>query len=295
MPSASCPSGRSTDGVRTLARARDPVPVPVPRRKNQLISKVLCRQDSAAVRGGAAAGRAPTRTPVVIVINEDGSLRTLGAARRAFAPVGEPLRKNAMTDFDFLKFTQAFGRVITAFRIKLTGSEREELTRTYFKILDAHAIDDVIAAGKRCIEKMRTFPKAADWLAELAQTQTATCPPDRRTMRVDEADELARATALRYDDQPCLCAACCRAGVDDRSLRFVPSEFSPDELERAFNPRTSRVEVVGHWAHGEELARWYLARETFYGLARRAPRPLFDAVAVLVGDNGREREVGEEG
>jgi len=51
------------------------------------------------------------------------------------------------------------------------------------------------------------------------------------------------------------------------------------------------VEIVGHWAHGEELARWYAARDAFFALAKRAPRTLFDAVAVIVGD----REPGIEG
>jgi hypothetical protein len=197
-----------------------------------------------------------------------------------------------MTDFDFVAFEQAFARVRTAFRLKLrTAAERDDLTRTYFKILDTYAIEDVIAAGKRCIERLRVFPKPADWLAELAMRQVAACPPDRRTMHVDEADALARAAALRYEDHPCLCSACCRAGVDDRPLRFVPSTFDGDELERAFNPRTAKVEIVGHWAHGDELARWYVARAAFFALAKRAPRTLLDAVRILVGD----REPGQEG
>jgi hypothetical protein len=201
----------------------------------------------------------------------------------------------SMTDFDFATFDKAFGRVITAFRLKLQAKERDDLTRTYFKILDTHAIDDVIAAGKRCLEKLRTFPKAADWLAELAHTTPAVCPTDRRSMSVDEADELARATAMRYEDHPCLCSECCRAGVDDQALRYVPTEFGPDDFERAFNPRTSRVEIVGHWAHGDELARWYAAREVFFALRRRAPRTLFDALAVIVGEVVGERIPGEEG
>jgi hypothetical protein len=194
-----------------------------------------------------------------------------------------------MTDFDFAKFETAFGRVLTAFRVKLQTKERDDLTRTYFKILDAHAIDDVIAAGKRCIEKLRTFPKAVDWLDALGHTAVNTCPADRRSMSVDEADELARAVALRFEDHPCLCSECCRAGVDDRPLRFVPSSFGPEELERAFNPRTGKVEIVGHWAHGEELARWYEHRGAFQGLAQKAPRTLYDAVRVIVGrDPGME-------
>jgi hypothetical protein len=196
-----------------------------------------------------------------------------------------------MTDFDFVKFETAFGRVVTAFRLKLSATEREDLTRTYFRVLDTHAIDDVIAAGKRCLEKHRTFPKPADWLSELAHSSTVACPPDRRTMRVDEADELARAAALGYEDPPCVCLMCQAAAITDRPLRFVPSTFDGDELERAFNPRRGVVEIVGHWAHGDELARWYVARDAFFGLVRRAPRTLLDAVRIIVGD----RVPGEEG
>jgi len=195
-----------------------------------------------------------------------------------------------MTDFDFVPFETAFARMTSAHRLKLRPPERAELTRTYFKILDAHAIDDVLAAGTRCLGKLRTFPKAADWLAELAHTTTAVCPPDRRTMHVDEADELARAAALGYEDLPCHCRDCCESGIT-RPLRFVPSTFDGDELERAFNPRRGVVEIVGHWAHGDELARWYVARDAFFALAKRAPRTLLDAVRIIVGD----REPGMEG
>jgi hypothetical protein len=201
----------------------------------------------------------------------------------------------SMTDFDFATFEKAFGRVITAFRLKLPPQERDDLTRTYFKILDAHPIDHVITAGKRCIETLRTFPKAADWLGELSRTAAPTCPADRRTMSVDEADELARAHALAYEEPPCFCVLCYAAGLTNRPLRYVPTEFGPDEVERAFNPRTSRLEIVGHWAHGEELARWYAARDVFFALRRRAPRTLFDALAVIVGEVVGERQPGEEG
>jgi hypothetical protein len=194
-----------------------------------------------------------------------------------------------MTDFDFAPFAQAFGRLMTLFRLKLRPAERDELTRTYFKLLEPHDIADVVDAGARCAKKNRTFPKPVDWLAELAPVP-ASCPQDRRQMRADEIDALEWATAMRYQDQPCLCAECVRAGIDDQPLRYVPTEIGDDELERAFNPRNGRVEVVGHWAHGDELARWYRARAAFYATWRRAPRTLAYAVAVIVG----EREPGSD-
>lgn len=199
-----------------------------------------------------------------------------------------------MTDFDYAQFEKAFGRVLTAFRLKLSAIERDELTRTYFKILDVHRIEDVVIAGKRCIEKHRTFPKAADWLAELAPV-AATCPPDRRVMSVVEADELTRAVAMRFEDHPCLCSECVRAGIDAQPLRYVPSLRLDEDLEQAFDARRGRLEVVGHWAHGEELAAWYRARAAFYGLAQKTPRALLSAVAVILGEVVDEREPGMEG
>jgi hypothetical protein len=80
------------------------------------------------------------------------------------------------------------------------------------------------------------------------------------------------------------------AGVTDRELRFVPTLVEDHSREeRAFHPRRRRLEVTGHWAHGDELARWYVAREAFFA---RAPRrgPLARVLA-LVGT----REPGEEG
>ena len=88
---------------------------------------------------------------------------------------------------------------------------------------------------------------------------------------------------------------CQAAGVSDRPLRFVPTLVGEEE-ERAFNPQRQRVEMVGHWAHGEELRRWYEAREACYALWRRAavkyPHLVGRGMAMVV---TREREPGEEG
>jgi len=195
-----------------------------------------------------------------------------------------------MTDFDFATFEKAFGRLTVAFRLKLKAPERDDLARTYFKSLDAHPIDAVIAAGKRCVEQCRVFPKVADWLHELGTADLPACPPDQRYMAVDEADALEYAAAVRYEADPCGCEACVAAGVDHRPLRFVPSTIENLGFERAFNPRRNKVEVVGHWAHGAELARWYAARAVFMTRTGKAPRALAQAVAAIIG-----REPGMEG
>ena len=72
-----------------------------------------------------------------------------------------------------------------------------------------------------------------------------------------------------------------------RPRRFVPDEVN-GVFDKAIDPVRNRVVVTGHWAHGDELARWYQAYETLFA---RAPRtPYGRAVLALV-----SREPGEDG
>lgn len=191
-----------------------------------------------------------------------------------------------MTETDYSTFERAFERVCGAFRLKLKATEAEDLTRTYFRVLETYPLDEVLLAGKKCLGKHRRFPPAADWIAELTGTDVASLPSDRRQMGSAELDEHERAQRLRYQDHPCLCSECCRAGVDEKPLRFVPTVFGDDE-ERAFNPRRKAVQIVGHWAHGEELRQWYEARDAFFAAATKFPHLRRLVV--------RDREPGEEG
>jgi len=206
-----------------------------------------------------------------------------------------------MTETDYGTFERAFGRVCGAFRVKLKATEAEDLTRTYFRVLEAYPLDDVLRAGKSCLTKHRRFPAAADWINELGSTDRPTAGADLRHMGSAELEEHERAERLRYVDHPCLCSECCRAGVDDRPIRFVPTLFG-DVEERAFNPRRQVVQIVGHWAHGEELARWYAARDRFFALAPagvvrlfrgRDRRSFADRIEAIY--RRGDREPGEEG
>jgi hypothetical protein len=196
-----------------------------------------------------------------------------------------------MTEADYPTFQRSFERLSNTFRLKLKVPEREELARTYFRVLETAPLDEVLLAGKTCIAKHRTFPKPADWLAALDKGSPAACPANRRQMSVSEIGELAAAKRARYFESPCLCVECCRAGVYDKPLRFVPTLVS-DEEERAFNPQRNVVEVVGHWAHGEELLRWYVARDAFAALSGHLPRRMRQAVFAA---GAIEREPGQEG
>jgi hypothetical protein len=88
-----------------------------------------------------------------------------------------------------------------------------------------------------------------------------------------------------------------RANVDHEPLRFVPT-LTPDGLreERAFNPTRHVIETCGHWAHGDELARWYAAKTQFASLSDRPTVNglRMDRLVHLV-SKVTEREPGEEG
>ena len=194
-----------------------------------------------------------------------------------------------MTEDDFELFDRVFRRVVTAFRLKLPPTELTALARLYFQVLDAATLDQVLDAGHVCIQQHKRFPTAADWLEHIDTPRpvSGVSGVDRRWLSHVETDELARATALRYEDDPCGCPACRQAGVDHRPIRFVPTTVLDGELDRAWNPSRNRVEVCGHWAHGDELVRYYTARDQFFALAKRR------AAGVAVG--GRRTRTGRGG
>lgn len=163
------------------------------------------------------------------------------------------------------RFSQAFRRMTNAFRVRLKGDALDELELTYFKILSAARIDDVLEAGKVCLATRRTFPKAAEWLQALpAGDDSASDKPDVRVMSTEEASEYLRAERLRYEDTPCDCLSCQIAAVTHLPRRFVPDVTDDGRDERAVCQAKNAIVTVGHWAHGEELLRWYAARDAFY-------------------------------
>jgi hypothetical protein len=177
---------------------------------------------------------------------------------------------------DFSTFDRAFRRVCGAFRLKLKVEEASELTQTYFRLLESHSLDDVLDSGRTLLASAKRFPLAAEWLSVLETTARAkhreTATVDRRQMTQSEIDEWEDADRLRFEGQPCLCADCVRANIDEQPIRFVPTVRDADGYELAFNPRRKVVQIAGHWAHGDELARWYAARENFFLSVRRSPR-----------------------
>ena len=190
-----------------------------------------------------------------------------------------------MIDSDFGTFERAFGRVCGAFRLRFKANEAEDLTRTYFRILEPYPLALVLLAGKQCVSVSRKFPLAADWVAAVQALETGQ-PPDVRQMTTDELDEHEAAERARWEGAPCSCVACVRANVGQSPPRFVPTHATADTYERAYNPQRRQVQIVGHWVHGAELAAWYRARAACYASAPKT----FRRVLALV-----SREVGVEG
>lgn len=191
-----------------------------------------------------------------------------------------------MTELDYEDFDQAFKRLVGYYRLKMRTGEQVELSRTYFRLLEDHPLDVVLLAGKQWMGKHRRFPKAVEWREVIETGNGPSAPATARQMSTAELEEYAAAERDRFAGQLCLCSECCRAGVDDLPMRFVPTLIAEDEHERAYNPQRQRMQIAGHWAHGEELRRWYDARDAFYALAVKHPRVL---PLVLL------REPGEEG
>jgi hypothetical protein len=196
-----------------------------------------------------------------------------------------------MTELDYGTFDRAFRRVLGAYALmtaKVKPATVDDLSRTYFKVLDGAPLADVLTAGKTCLLTCPKFPTIAQWSAALPVPTIARVSADLRVMSTHERETYTRAEALRWSDAPCGCWPCENAGMADYALRFVPDDVN-GVLDRAIDTVRNRIVVTGYWAHGDELARWYRARDTFFASAPRHT-PIARALLVLV-----PREPGEEG
>src|SRR5262245_43158013 len=128
-----------------------------------------------------------------------------------------------LTDADFGTFDRAFGRVCGAFRLKLNATEQQELTRTYFKVLEGYDIESVLRVGRELLATCKRFPTVAEWFAALETCAPAPPPPDCRQMTVSEIDTYTRADRQRFANAPCGCLECQEFGVAHESQRFVPT------------------------------------------------------------------------
>lgn len=163
-----------------------------------------------------------------------------------------------MTDRDASEFSALFRRVAGVYRARVD----EDVASTYFRVLRPFALADLERAADAWIAKEARFPKPAEWRGSLSPD--ASQVRDLRVMTWLEGKEYADAERRGYEGDPCGCGACRDTGVDHRFLRFVPEFTAHDTDLKVFDPVRQREVTAGHWAHGQELARWYVTKDAFW-------------------------------
>ena len=197
-----------------------------------------------------------------------------------------------MDDADIDTFDRGFRRMASVFRLRLKEPEMKELIGTYFRVLKSARLDAVLAAAKVCLATCKAFPKPVEWLDAIPKTPRMNPASSAlREMSTEEAAEWSRADRLRYQDAACSCGLCDAAAVTDRPLRFVPNFSADDRADYVRHPDRQQPVVSGHWAHGDELARWYVARNAFFALGPTLKPHVRALLPVIL----REREPSEEG
>lgn len=182
-----------------------------------------------------------------------------------------------MTPQDDVAFVEIFMNLRRVFNMRAAGAdELREIADGYLKAMRRFSIAQVRAAAEKIIETSEHFPKPAQWIRAIPSPQNVGVLP----MMEPDATEHKRAIQLGYEDDPCGCHECKAAEVSHRMLRYVPETDSDDrDLRMVLD---GKAVVKGHWAHGEELKRWYAARDAFFALRdkhagklpRRMPKPL---------------------
>jgi hypothetical protein len=165
---------------------------------------------------------------------------------------------------DDVSFAAVFSKLRGIFPLRGDHAEIRQIAESYFRVLMRFPLKAVEAGADAWIEKGERFPKPAEWLASIPRGPKLA---DVLPMTEDDAREHQRAADLHYEDEPCPCHLCQKAGVSHRMLRYVPE---CDRDGRDMRMRIGdRVVVRGHWAHGDELKRWYAARDSFLALKER--------------------------
>jgi hypothetical protein len=168
-----------------------------------------------------------------------------------------------MIDTDQTAFGVTFLKLRNVFNLRGEKADVREAMQAYFKVLRRYPLPVVEAGADAWIETGTRFPKPAEWLHAIPKLRRGgvLVMPDA------DAIEHRRAVALRYQDEPCGCHLCRKAGVSHRFLRYVPDTDADDRDVRMLLDGTQVTR--GHWAHGEELRRWYAARDHFLSLKEK--------------------------
>lgn len=165
-----------------------------------------------------------------------------------------------MQDADLFAFLAIFRSLLHVFPKRLEDSEIDPLARSYFTAFRRVTVAQIQAGADVWMQRGKFFPKPAEWLESIPRKSAAGVALSPLTP-VEVAEHLD-AERRSYEGDPCSCRACERAGVTHRFTRYVPES---DELGiDAKGLIGERVVVRGHWAHGDELARFYVVRDKFW-------------------------------
>lgn len=163
-----------------------------------------------------------------------------------------------MIDTDITVFMALFHRLRTVFPARGNPAEVEQVAGIYFNTLRGHPYRLVEEAADKIITTGKYFPKPAEWLDAIPRRFGAGLPE----MSQSEARAHQRAIALGYEEDPCTCQPCTAAGVSHRFPRYVPDMDAEGKDVRML--LGGSIVARGHWAHGDELRRFYEARDVFW-------------------------------
>lgn len=165
-----------------------------------------------------------------------------------------------MMDSELTPFIAVCNDLMRVFPKRMDDHDKNQLHRDYFKALRRFSFGQVEHGAEAWMQRGKFFPKPAEWIDAIPQRKEQAI--EYPAMSEQDARDYRHAELLRYEDAPCHCRECVGADVTEKPLRFVP-DVSADGGERKVRDG-DRVVVAGHWAHGNELRRWYVARANFY-------------------------------
>lgn len=164
-----------------------------------------------------------------------------------------------MTDSDTFPFIDVFKNLRKIFPTRLSDQEQTQMGLAYFKAMRRFTLGQATAGAEIWTQRGKFFPKPAEWINVIPREMHVSLAQQLSSVEVAEYLDAER---RHYEGEPCRCEACRASGVDHRFLRFVPEFDEYDSERRALIG--DRSVVRGHWAHGEELRRWYAAKEAFW-------------------------------
>lgn len=173
-----------------------------------------------------------------------------------------------MQSADLFAFMATFRQLLGVFPKRLDEHEIEDLSKAYFHTLRRFDITDLQAGAEAWMQRGKFFPKPAEWRESIPRAAVVAVALEPLT--AVEAAEYLDAERRKREGDPCACRRCVSAGVDHRFVRYVPEA---DEQGRDLRGVIGeRVVVRGRWIHGEDLRRWYEAKDIYNAAFTRAAR-----------------------